>query len=486
MKTRFLIPLIVTLFISCNQKKEKVEEKVVRTKPNIILIFTDDQGYGDLGCYGSPNIETPNIDRMAAEGMRLTSFYAAAVCGPSRAQLMTGSYHARVSHSFNELPESNKGLHPNEITVAEILKKAGYNTMHIGKWHLGDAPEFLPTRQGFDQFFGFPYSHDMWPYHCNTIVKDLEDKVLMQQILDRKQEVGYTVGGAWEFPPLPLMYNEEVLELNPDQNQMTTRYTEKALEFIESNNKQPFFLYLAHTMPHTHLFVSDKHNGKSDRGLYGDAIMEVDWSTGEILKKLKELGIDENTLVIFTSDNGPTPKYGTDGGSAGPLRGAKGSMYEGGMRVPAIFRWPSSIPSGIRSNAMASTIDLLPTFAQIAGVEMPSDRVIDGKSLLPLLKAENENGPHEFIHYFGGGQPQNAPNYKAIRNKKWKLFVSGDASGNLEPLELYNLGTDPSEKHDRLKQYPEIVNNLLAEAHKFYKELQENRRPVGEIKKYNQ
>jgi arylsulfatase A-like enzyme len=481
-KNRFLILLIVTLFIGCHQNNEKSQEKSANSKPNIILIFTDDQGYGDLGCYGSPNIETPNIDRMAAEGMRMTSFYAAAVCGPSRAQLMTGCYHSRVSHSFNELPESDLGLHSNEITMAEVLKTAGYNTMHIGKWHLGDAPEFLPTSQGFDKFFGFPYSHDMWPYHCKTALEGLEDTVLMKQILERAERVGYTVGGAWKFPPLPLMENEEVIELNPDQEQMTRSYTEKAIEFIENNSEQPFFLYLAHTMPHTNLFVSEQFKGKSDRGLYGDAIMEVDWSCGEIVKKLKELGIDENTLIVFSSDNGPTPKYGYDGGSAGPLRGAKGSMYEGGMRVPGIFRWPGNIPSGIRSNAMASTIDLLPTFAHLAGADIPDDRIIDGADLMPLLQGKTENSPHEFIHYFAGSKPDNPSNYKAIRNNKWKLFVKRTPSGQLEATELYNLGTDPSEKYQRLKQYPDIANKLLKEAQDFYNELEANKRPVGKIK----
>jgi arylsulfatase A-like enzyme len=484
MKNKILLiaATLIFTFGGCHQKNEKLQEKSANSKPNIILIFTDDQGYGDLGCYGSPNIETPNIDRMAAEGMRMTSFYAAAVCGPSRAQLMTGCYHSRVSHSFNELPGGETGLHPEEITIAEVLKSAGYNTMHIGKWHLGDAPEFLPTSQGFDTFFGFPYSHDMWPYHCKTALEGLEDSVLMQQILERADRVGYTVGGAWKFPPLPLMENEEVIELNPDQEQMTRRYTEKAIEFIENNAKQPFFLYLAHTMPHTNLFVSEQFKGKSDRGLYGDAIMEVDWSCGEIVKKLKELGIDENTLIVFSSDNGPTPKYGYDGGSAGPLRGAKGSMYEGGMRVPGIFRWPENIPSGQRSNAMASTIDLLPTFAHLAGAEIPDDRIIDGADLMPLLQGKTENSPHEFIHYFAGSKPDSPSNYKAIRNNKWKLFVRRMPSGQLEATELYNLGTDPSEKYERLKQYPDIANKLLKEAQDFYNELEVNRRPVGKIK----
>ncbi|MDX2430792.1 MAG: sulfatase [Bacteroides sp.] len=450
-------------------------------KPNIILILTDDQGYGDLGCYGSPTILTPNIDRMASEGIRLTSFYAATFCGPSRAQLMTGCYHARVNHSYNELPGAKTGLHPDEITIAELLQKEGYSTMHIGKWHLGDAPEFLPTMQGFDHFFGFPYSHDMWPYHCRTIAKGLDDKLLISQIRARAELMGYTVGGAWDFPPLPLIRDEEVIELNPDQTLMTTRYTEKALTFIEDNSQHPFFLYLAHTMPHTPLFVSEKYAGKSERGLYGDALMEIDWSCGQIFTKLKELGIDENTIVIFTSDNGPTLKYGTDGGSAGPLRGGKGSIYEGGLRVPAIIRWPGSIPSGVRSNVITGTMDLLPTIADLAGAGLPADRKIDGENILPLLSGETLESPHEFFHYFGGSKPDNPANYQAIRNMKWKLLVKRNPAGELEPSELYDLGSDPSEKCDRLKQYPEIANYLLNEAQLFLGELEENRRPIGKL-----
>ncbi|MCG8310244.1 MAG: sulfatase [Cytophagales bacterium] len=451
--------------------------------PNIILINADDLGYGDLGCYGSPNIFTPNLDKMATEGMRFTSFYAAAVCGPSRAQLMTGSYHARVSHSMNELPGAKTGLHPNEITVAEVLKSAGYKTMHIGKWHLGDAPEFMPTQQGFDQFWGFPYSHDMWPYHSRSVWETVEDTVLMRQMRERAERVGYTVGGRWKFPPLPLIEGDGVIEKDPDITMLTMRFTEKALEFIEENKNEPFFLYLAHVMPHTPLAASDKFKGKSDRGLYGDAVMEIDWSCGEILQKLKALGIDENTLVVFTSDNGPTMRYGSDGGSAGLLRGGKGTMFEGGMRVPAIFRWPEGIPSGMCSNEMASNIDILPTFAHLVGAKIPDDRLIDGESLLPLLKAENENSPHEYIHYFGRSRPDSTATYRAIRNNKWKLFVKHSTVGEFHPLELYNLGTDPSEKYDRLDRHPKIADKLLKEAQQFYNELEENKRPIGKTRK---
>ncbi len=462
-------------FISCSVSNQT-------GKPNIILIFTDDQGYGDLGCYGSPNIFTPNIDKMAMEGMRFTSFYAAAVCGPSRAQLMTGCYHARVSHSFNELPGDKTGLNPNEITIAEVLKAEGYRTMHIGKWHLGDVAEFLPIQQGFDHFFGFPYSHDMEPYHYRTALTDLVDTAHLREVRERAEHLGYSAKGNWRFPPLPLYLDETVIEENPDQSQFTSRFTEKALQFIEQNSKQPFFLYLAHVMPHTPLAASDKFLGKSDRGLYGDALMEVDWSCGEILKKLKDLGIDQNTLVVFTSDNGPTPHYGTDGGSAGLLRGAKGSMYEGGLRVPAIFRWPKRIPAGRCSNVVASTIDLLPTFANIAGAIIPEDRIIEGKDIYPLLSSEIEKSLHEYFHYFGGCRPDDPANYKAIRNERWKLFVKRNQDGELKPTELYDPGTDPSEKYDRLSQFPDIANILLKEAHQFCSALEENRRSVGRIK----
>jgi arylsulfatase A len=302
------------------------------SRPNIIIIFTDDQGYGDLGCYGSPNISTPNIDRMAGEGIRFTSFYAAPFCGPSRAQIMTGCYPPRVGHARNHGPDSEYGLHPDEVTIAELLKEEGYSTMCIGKWHLGDAPEFLPTSQGFDAFFGIPYSNDMWSYHPRMPERDNEDS-LMARIRERAAYTGYAGQGSYYpagggFPnAIPLMKDEAVVEKNPDQRRLTTRYTEAALEFIETRNGTPFFLYLAHAMPHVPLFVSEKYDGSSPRGLYGDVIMEIDWSVGEILGKLKELGIDNQTLVVFTSDNGPWLQYGIDGGSAGPLRDGKGSTF---------------------------------------------------------------------------------------------------------------------------------------------------------------
>ena len=454
-------------------------------KPNVIIIFTDDQGYGDLGCYGSPNIETPHIDRLAAEGIRFTSFYAAPFCGPSRAQLLTGCYHARCSHSHNEGPGAKTGLHPDEVTIAETLKPAGYSTMHIGKWHLGDAPEFLPTRQGFDHFFGIPFSNDMWPYHPKMPPREKEDE-LMKAMRKRAAYTGFAGQGTYYsenggFPnPLPLMRDEKTIEENPDQTQLTTRYTRAAIEFIEANRDEPFFLYLAHAMPHVPLFVSDKFAGKSRRGLYGDVIMEIDWSCGQIIDKLRELDIEKKTLVIFTSDNGPWLGYGIDGGSAGPFRDGKGTTWEGGMRVPGIFYWPGKIPAGRRTDAVAGNLDLLPTIAHVTGAKVPDDRTIDGKNLWPLLAGESDKSPHEYFHYFGGARPGGPPSYRAIRDDRWKLILkrSGD---DVAAAELYDLGNDPSEKFDRVKQHPEVADRLLNAAQRFHADILRNRRPVGRV-----
>ena len=452
-------------------------------KPNIIVIFTDDQGYGDLGCYGSPNIETPHIDRLAAEGMRFTSFYAATYCGPSRAQVMTGCYAARVGHARNPSPNSNFGLNPAETTVAEVLKGAGYATMCIGKWHLGDAPEFLPTSQGFDQYFGLPFSNDMWRYHPNMPPRENED-AMMKAMRERAAYTGYAGKGNY-YPPgggfpndLPLMRDQAVIETNPDQRQLTTRYTGEALKFIEARRDAPFFLYLAHNMPHVPLFVSEKFAGKSARGLYGDVMMEIDWSVGQIMAKLRQLGLDERTLVVYTSDNGPWLGYGIDGGSAGPLREGKSSTWEGGMRVPAIFRWPGKIPAGRRSDAIAANIDLLPTLARVAGGTAPRDRTIDGRDLWPVLSGEAARSPHEFYHYFGGSAEGKA-SYQGIRDARWKLVVAADADGQLAPRHLYDLGADIGEKFDRAAQHPEVVAKLRTVAQGFYDEMRANLRPAG-------
>jgi arylsulfatase A len=452
-------------------------------KPNIIVIFTDDQGYGDLGCYGSPNIETPNIDRMATEGIRFTNFYAATFCGPSRAQIMSGCYAARVGHARNPSPGGAFGLNPNEVTVAEILKAAGYATMAIGKWHLGDAPEFLPTSQGFDRYFGIPFSNDMWRYHPNMPPKENED-ALMKATRERAAYTGYAGQGRY-YPPnggfpndLPLMRDQSVIEKNPDQRQLTTRYTEAALEFIAAQRDKPFFLYLAHNMPHVPLFVSEKFAGKSSRGLYGDVMMEVDWSVGQVLGQLKKLGLDEKTLVIYTSDNGPWLAYGIDGGSAGLLREGKGTTWEGGMRVPAIARWPGKIPANRRTEAIAANFDLLPTFARLAGGSLPADRTLDGRDLWPLLSGETVQSPHPYFHYIGAGVQQPV-NYRGIRDERWKLLVTVSREGQLAGQQLYDLGADPSERFDRIKAHPEIAQRLTVAAQQFYDEIKAHVRPAG-------
>jgi len=451
-------------------------------RPNFIIVFTDDQGYGDLGCFGSPDIETPNIDRMAAEGLRFTSFYAAPFCGPSRAGLMTGCFAPRASLSFNHGPGAKTGINPNEITIAEVLKAQGYATMHIGKWHLGDAPPFLPTRHGFDRFFGLPYSNDMWPYHPRMPIQPNEDE-RMKAARKRAAMTGFSGQGSFYRPgggfttPLPLMANEEVLETNPDQTKLTTIYTEQALEFITQNREQPFFLYLAHAMPHVPLFVSDKFRGSSLRGLYGDVISEVDWSVGQILERLKELGLDEDTLVVYTSDNGPWLPYGIDGGSAGPLRDGKGSTYEGGVRVPGIMRWPGHIPGGRRTSEVASNVDLLPTFAGLAGTSPPSDRTIDGGDLWPIMSGQpGAKTPHPTYYYYGGGRA----NLRAIRQGEWKLHLAPSEQG-LRGTELYDLHRDVSERRSRLDEHPDLVAQLVAAAQEFNEQLIRDMRPLGRL-----
>ncbi len=455
-------------------------------KPNFIVIFTDDQGYGDLGCYGSPNIDTPNIDRLAAEGLRFTSFYAAPFCGPSRACLMTGCYAPRVSLSFNHSPKAITGINPDEITLAEILKGQGYVTMMIGKWHLGDNPKFLPTRNGFDEYFGLPYSNDMWPYHPRMPITENED-ARMVAARKRAAYTGFSGEGSYYpkgggFPqPLPLISGEKVIELNPDLTKLTTTYTEKALEFISKHKDHPFFLYFAHAMPHVPLAVSDRAQGKSKRGLYGDAIEEIDWSVGQIMSKLKELGLDEKTLMLYTSDNGPWLQYGIDGGSAGPLRAGKGTVYEGGMRVPGIVRWPGQIPAGRRTTEIAANIDVLPTFARLAGTKPPTDRVIDGRNLWPVMSGEPAaRSPHELFYYFGGSQPNSPPNLGAIRDQRWKLHLKRQ-DDELVGVELYDLEGDVSEQRNRLKDHPDIAKRLEAAAREFAKSLAENTRPLGRL-----
>lgn len=431
------------------------------TPPNIVLIFCDDLGYGDIGCFGSAKHRTPNIDRMAAEGMRLTSFnVTCGVCTPSRSSLMTGCYPRRVGMHQNEegkwvlFPGNSRGLDPNEITIAEILKARGYATAIVGKWHLGDQPEFLPTRQGFDSYFGIPFSNDM---------------------------------GKWKpvrgYPPLPLVRDEEVIETEPDQGLLTPRYTEEAVRFIRANRDAPFFLYFPHTFPHAPLNASPRFRGKSANGLYGDAVEEIDWSTGEILDALQELGIDDRTLVIFTSDNGAAKPFG---GSNLPLSGFKASTWEGGMRVPCVMRWPGRIPAGKECSELVTSMDLLPTLAGLSGGKIPTDRVIDGKDVWPLISGQpGAKSPHEAFFYYFVGQ------LAAVRSGKWKLHIARrlgrEKVAAKIPLELYDLENDVAEQHNVAKQHPEIVKRLLALADKCRDDLGDgkragqNTRPPGHV-----
>ena len=432
--------------------------------PNFIVIFTDDQGYEDIGCFGSPKIKTPNLDKLAAEGRKFTSFYSAnSVCSPSRAALMTGCYPTRVSVPGVLFPRHKEGLNPDEITIAELLKTKGYATSCIGKWHIGHKPKFLPTRQGFDSYFGIPYSNDM------TI--DPEAKLAANIILRE----GFTLDRIKNEKPkknlVPLMRNEEVIEYPCDQTTLTKRYTEEAVRFIEKNEDKPFFLYIPHTMPHIPLFASKNFKGKSERGPYGDTIEEIDWSVGQIMKTLRENNLDENTLVIYTSDNGPWKLKEGRGGSAYPLRGYKFQTYEGGMRVPCIMSWKGKIPSGTVCDEIGATIDLLPTFANLAGAKIPDDRIIDGKNIWPIISGkEGALSPHDIYYYYKGNRLESA------RQGKWKIRRSGKQS---QSVELYNLEDDISESKNLSPKNPELIEVMLKKMDEFDKDLKLSQRPIG-------
>jgi arylsulfatase len=422
-------------------------------KPNIILIFIDDMGYGDLGTYGS-NIPTPNLDQMAEEGLKFTNFYVAqAVCSASRAALLTGTYSNRLGIHGALDHMAKHGLNPEETTIAEMLKPMGYRTGMFGKWHLGHHPEFLPTNQGFDEFYGIPYSNDMWPNHPQT--------------------KNY-------YPPLPLYQNEKVVDtLHSDQSMLTTDFTTKAVDFIGRNKENPFFLYLAHPMPHVPLFVSNKFKGKSPKGLYGDVVMEIDWSVGEVMKALRENGLEEKTLVIFLSDNGPWLSYSGHSGSAGPLKEGKGTSWDGGVKVPAIMKWKGKIPEGMVQENPAMSIDILPTIAHITGAALPT-LPIDGKSIYPMLANKNKTSNQEvyFIYY-------NRNELQAVVMGDWKLYfphkyrsiapsqpIRNDGNPieyymiEMEESELYHIPSDPSESRNVIDQNPGIVSKMNALAEK--------------------
>jgi arylsulfatase A-like enzyme len=403
--------------------------------PNIVIILADDLGYGDLGVYGHPLIKTPRLDALASEGLKLTSFYASApVCSASRYSLLTGRYAIRAGINGALMPESKTGLGAGETTIADILKSAGYRTGMVGKWHLGNKPGFFPTEHGFDSYFGLLYSNDMIRPWVQTDV------------------------------PMRLYRGAQELPGEVDNAALTERYTEEALAFIRENKGRPFFLYLAHSMPHVPLGVSPRFAGRSANGRYGDVVEMLDWSTGQVLDALREAGVERNTLVIFTSDNGPwmdmpprmlvEPRIvRTDAGSAGPLRGSKGTSWEGGTRVPFIARWPGRIPAGSVSSDLARTLDLLPTVARLVGRPLPSNRVLDGQDMLEFLEGNGPSPAQEFFYYSSGGR------LEGVRDRRWKLHLAFPDKG--EPVaELFDLLADPSERWNVADEHPDTVARL--------------------------
>ncbi|RMF93222.1 MAG: arylsulfatase [Planctomycetota bacterium] len=457
MITRRWLPLLVGFgLLAAVARPMFAAERPAVTKdrlPNVVIVFTDDQGYADVGCFGAEGFETPNLDRMAAEGRRFTNFYVAqGVCSASRTALLTGCYSNRVGILGALGPSAKIGIHPDELLLPELFKQQGYVTGMAGKWHLGHHEQFLPVNNGFDEYFGLPYSNDMWPYHPTV-----------------------------KFPPLPLIEGTKTIKYVDwdDMNQLTTWYTERAVSFIEKNKDRPFFFYLAHNMPHVPLGVSEKFAGKTARGKYGDVIEEIDWSVGQILATLKKHNLDDNTLVIFTSDNGPWLSYGNHAGSAKPLREGKGTTFEGGVREPCIMRWPGKIPAGTVCDELAATIDILPTMAYLIGGELPQDRIIDGKNIWPLMAGEpGAKTPHEAYYYYWGRHLQ------AIRSGKWKLHFphkyrsmeqGGTPGKDGQPgpyvqaeigLSLFDLEADIGERHNVADAHPEVVARLQALADK--------------------
>ena len=395
--------------------------KAAGERPNFVVIFTDDQGYQDIGCFGAPKIKTPNLDRMAAEGMKFTDFYVAApICSPSRAALLTGCYPIRTGVTRVLFPRDSTGLKPGMKTIADVLKTRGYATACIGKWHLGHKPPHLPTFHGFDSYYGIPYSNDM--------------------------------------RPTPLMRNTETVEEPANQATLTQRYTQEAVAFLKANRDKPFLLYVPHTMPHVPLAASEAFKGKSAGGLYGDVIEEIDWSTGEILKTLKDLGLDSKTLVIYTSDNGPWLSKKDKGGCSLPLRDGKFSTYEGGFREPCIMRWPGTIPTAAVCAETALTMDLLPTLARLAGADLPAGYKLNGKDISALMTIPGAKTPHEAFFYYRGWA------LEAVRSGKWKaiLYAKGADGQPAKPHDLYDLKADIGEKRNVAAANPDVVTRLAA------------------------
>lgn len=486
-----LIPTIaLALFVLCG-----FAQAAVPLKPNIIVILADDLGYGDLACYGG-GVATPHLDRMAKEGARFTSFYVAPVCSPTRAAFMTGSIAQRVGIGGVLFPRNNHGLNPDEQTLPELLRAQGYTTAIIGKWHLGNQDLFQPLNHGFDTWYGTPASNSQG-----------FDPTLKKYAADCVWREGFTQQGILKLKeaPCPMVRDNVVVEVPADQTQFTQRYTREAVQFITEHKDKPFFLYLPHNMVHIPLHASAEFVGKSQRGLYGDAIQELDWSTGEILKSLQELGLDEKTLVIFVSDNGP---HLGSGASAGPLRGEKGSCFEGGVRVPCVMRWPGKIPASHVTDEPAAIFDLLPTLVKLAGGTVPTDRVIDGKDIWPLVAGEKHaKSPHDGLFYLRGRS------VNGVRSGDWK-YMTVSAKDMAEAVEvelseeekklsrrerkalikqrqsatqkgqgdvemLFNVREDIGEQQNRIKQNPDIAERLRKQLAAFSAEFKKTSRPAG-------
>ena len=477
----FLISFLFLFIFSISFSQEDNRQH----SPNVVVIFMDDLGYGDLVSYGAMDIQTPNLDKLAMEGMRFTNFLAAqAVCSASRAALLTGCYPNRIGVHGAYNSHAKVGLSADEMTIAELLKQKDYATAVFGKWHLGHHKQFLPLQHGFDEFVGLPYSNDMWP-------------------------VGYDGKPATNFkadyyPPLPLIEGNEAVDTIDDlddQGELTKIYTENAVEFIEENKKRPFFLYLPHTMVHVPIAASEEFEGSTGKGLWADVMAEVDWSVGEIMNTLKENGLEENTILIFTSDNGPWLNYGNHQGATAGLREGKGTTYEGGQRVPAIMKWKGVIPQGVVSNQLSSTIDILPTLAAITNTSLPAHK-IDGVDLSPLLKGDMNATPRTYFNYY-----YRYNNLEAVRMGNWKLvfphygrtykdqkpgkdgFPGPSLEQHFEPEALYDLRRDPGEEYDVQLAHPEIYRQLKEYAEKVRKDLGDDltdtegtgRRPFGKL-----
>jgi arylsulfatase len=448
LKLNILILFLTAFFLSGCQEKATKDGIANNSFPNIVLIFTDDQGYHDVGVFGADDIDTPNLDQMAKDGAMLTSYYSAqAVCSASRAGILTGCYPNRIGIHNALGPDNTHGINSSETTLAEMLKSKGYATAIYGKWHLGHHQKFLPTRHGFDEWFGIPYSNDMWPYHPQQ-------------------------GPVFNFPDLPLYENETIIDTLIEQSQLTTQITERSIDFIKRNKNQPFFLYVPHPQPHVPLFVSEKFKGKSKRGLYGDVIMEIDWSVGQIMDALRANGLEENTIVIFTSDNGPWLSYGNHAGSAYPLREGKGTAWEGGQREPFIIQYPKEIPAGKIIKEPVMAIDILPTLAEVTQAELPS-LTIDGKSAWPLFTGKSMDSPQEAYFFY-----YRVNELFGVRYGKWKLYfphtyrtMEGQEPGrdglpgeyrmvDMEEIELYDVVKDVEEQFNVADEYPEVVSKI--------------------------